>query len=162
ELAYQQNFDFLPDPFKGFGALASYTYIDPFNSAKWITNAGREINVNSVPKYAYSVTGFYDRGPLAVRFSFNQKGRSLHSGNPRNNGDDLIRWNGARGYLDGSISYRLSDKLELRLDALNLSNTLVYDYFEDATGKYGSGRKTRMDYAKYDGRTIKIGLRGSL
>lgn len=162
ELAYQQNFDFLPDPFKGFGALASYTYIDPFNSAKWITNAGREINVNSVPKYAYSVTGFYDRGPLAVRFSFNQKGRSLHSGNPRNNGDDLIRWNGARGYLDGSISYRLSDKLELRLDALNLSNTLVYDYFEDATGQYGSGRKTRMDYAKYDGRTIKIGLRGSL
>lgn len=162
ELAYQQDFDFLPAPFKGFGALASFTHIDPFNSQRWITNAGKEIEVNSVPKYAYSTTAYYENGPLAVRFSYNYKGRHLHGDNPKNNGDDLIRWRAARGYLDGNISYRINDKLELRLDALNLSNTLSYDYFEDATGQYGSGKKTRMDYAKYDGRTIKIGLRGKL
>jgi iron complex outermembrane receptor protein len=162
ELSYQQDFDFLPAPFKGFGALASYTHIDPFNSQRWITNAGKEIEVNSVPKYAYSTTAYYENGPWAVRFSYNYKGRSLHSDNPKNNGDDLIRWRAARGYLDGNISYRINDNLELRLDALNLSNTLSYDYFEDATGQYGSGKKTRMDYAKYDGRTIKIGLRGKL
>jgi len=162
ELSYQQDFDFLPAPYKGFGMLASYTHIDPFNSAKWITNAGREIEVNSVPKYAYSTTAYYENGPLAIRFSYNYKGRSLHGDNPKNNGDDLIRWRAARGYLDGNISYKINDNLELRLDALNLSNTLSYDYFEDATGQYGSGKKTRMDYAKYDGRTIKIGLRGKL
>lgn len=162
ELAYQQSFDFLPEPFKGFGALASYTHIDPFNSQRWITNAGKEIVVNSVPKYAYSTTAYYERGPLALRLSYNYKGRSLHGDNPRNLGDDLIRWRAARGYLDGNISYKISDKLELRIDALNLSNTLAYDYFEDATGRYGSGKKTRMDYAKYDGRTIKIGIRGKL
>ena len=162
ELSYQQDFDFLPAPFKGFGALASYTHIDPFNSQKWITNAGKEIEVNSVPKYAYSTTAYYENGPLAIRFSYNYKGRSLHGDNPKNNGDDLIRWRAARGYLDGNISYKINDNLELRLDALNLSNTLSYDYFEDATGQYGSGKKTRMDYAKYDGRTIKIGLRGKL
>ncbi|TWI67744.1 TonB-dependent receptor [Pseudoduganella lurida] len=162
ELSYQQAFDFLPDPFKGFGALASFTHIDPFNSAKWITNAGKEIEVNSVPKFAYSTTGYYENGPFAARLSWNYKGRSLHGDNPRNNGDDLIRWRAARGYLDGNISYKISEKLELRLDALNLSNTLAYDYFEDATGTYGSGKKTRMDYAKYDGRTIKIGIRGKL
>jgi len=39
---------------------------------------------------------------------------------------------------------------------------LSYDYFEDATGQYGDGHRTRMDYAKYDGRTIKFGLRGKL
>ncbi|WP_338764130.1 TonB-dependent receptor [Massilia sp. METH4] len=162
ELAYQQAFDFLPDPFKGFGALASFTHIDPFNSQRWITTSGREIEVNSVPKFAYSATGYYERGPLAVRLSWNYKGRSLHGDNPRNNGDDLIRWRAARGYLDGNISYKISDRLELRIDALNLSNTLSYDYFEDANGVYGSGKKTRMDYAKYDGRTIKIGIRGKL
>ncbi|MFP5391571.1 MAG: TonB-dependent receptor [Gammaproteobacteria bacterium] len=162
ELAYQQAFTFLPEPFKGLGGLASYTHIDPFNSAKWITNGGREIEVNSVPKYAYSVTTYYERGPLAMRLSYNYKGRSLHGDNPKNNGDDLIRWRAARGYLDGNISYKINENLELRLDALNLSNTLAYDYFEDATGQYGSGRKTRMDYAKYDGRTIKIGIRGKL
>jgi len=63
ELSYQQDFDFLPAPYKGFGMLASYTHIDPFNSAKWITNAGREIEVNSVPKYAYSTTAYYENGP---------------------------------------------------------------------------------------------------
>jgi iron complex outermembrane recepter protein len=162
ELAYQQAFDFLPDPFKGFGALASFTHIDPFNSQRWITTSGREIEVNSVPKFAYSTTGYYERGPLAVRLSWNYKGRSLHGDNPRNNGDDLIRWRAARGYLDGNISYKINDRLELRIDALNLSNTLSYDYFEDANGVYGSGKKTRMDYAKYDGRTIKIGIRGKL
>jgi TonB-dependent receptor len=162
ELSYQQDFDFLPAPYKGFGMLASYTHIDPFNSQKWITNAGREIEVNSVPKYAYSTTAYYENGPLAIRFSYNYKGRSLHGDNPKNNGDDLIRWRAARGYLDGNISYKINDNLELRLDALNLSNTLSYDYFEDAAGQYGSGKKTRMDYAKYDGRTIKIGLRGKL
>jgi len=162
ELAYQQAFTFLPDPFKGLGALASFTHIDPFNSQRWITNAGKEIEVNSVPKYAYSVTTYYERGPLAMRLSYNYKGRSLHGDNPRNNGDDLIRWRAARGYLDGNISYQLTPNLELRIDAMNLSNTLSYDYFEDASGQYGNGRRTRMDYAKYDGRTIKIGIRGKL
>jgi len=162
ELAYQQDFTFLPDPFKGLGALASYTHIDPFNSMKWVTNAGKEIEVNSVPKYAYSFTTYYERGPLAMRLSYNYKGRSLHGDNPKNNGDDLIRWRAARGYLDGTVSYQLTKNLELRIDALNLTNTLAYDYFEDATGQYGSGKRSRMDYAKYDGRTIKIGIRGKL
>ena len=162
ELAYQQAFTFLPEPFKGFGALASYTHIDPFNSQKWITNAGQEIKVNSVPKYAYSTTAYYEKGPLALRLSYNYKGKSLHGDNPRNLGDDLIRWRAGRGYMDANISYKISENLELRLDALNLSNTLGHDYFEDATGKYGDGKKTRMDYAKYDGRTIKFGIRGKL
>lgn len=160
ELAYQQDFNFLPDPFKGFGALASYTHINPFNSAQWITNAGNTIDVNSVPKYAYSTTLYYEKGPFAFRTSYNYKGRSLHGDNPKNNGDDLIRWRAGRGYLDANVSYKINDSLEIRLDALNLSNTLAYDYFEDATGQYGLGNKTRMDYAKYDGRTFKIGLRG--
>jgi outer membrane receptor protein involved in Fe transport len=97
-----------------------------------------------------------------MRLSYNYKGRWLNTDNPKNNGDDLIRWHAGRGYLDGNISYQLTPNLELRIDALNLTNTLAYDYFEDATGKYGSGQRSRMDYAKYDGRTIKIGIRGKL
>jgi iron complex outermembrane recepter protein len=160
ELAYQQAFTFLPDPFKGLGALASYTHINPFNSQTWTTNAGNVIEVNSVPKYAYSATLYYENGPFAFRTSYNYKGRSLHGDNPKNNGDDLIRWRAGRGYLDANLSYKINDSLEIRLDALNLSNTPAYDYFEDATGQYGRGDRTRMDYAKYDGRTFKIGLRG--
>jgi iron complex outermembrane receptor protein len=162
ELAYQQAFTFLPAPFNGLGALGSYTHISPFNSSPWITNAGKVVEVNSVPKYAYSATIYYENGPWALRTSYNYKDKSLHPDNPRNLGDDLIRWRAGRGYLDANVSYKFSDKLEFRIDALNLSNTLAYDYFEDASGQYGNGKKTRMDYAKYDGRTIKFGIRGKL
>jgi TonB-dependent receptor len=162
ELAYQQAFNFLPAPWSGMGAIASYTHINPFNSTPWITNAGKVIDVNSVPKYAYSTTVYYEQGPWAARLSYNYKDKSLHPDNPRNLGDDLIRWRAGRGYLDANISYKINENLEFRIDALNLSNTLAYDYFEDASGKYGSGKKTRMDYAKYDGRTIKFGIRGKL
>jgi TonB-dependent receptor len=162
ELAYQQAFNFLPAPWNGMGALASYTHINPFNSVPWITNAGKVIDVNSVPKYAYSTTVYYEQGPWAARLSYNYKDKSLHQDSPRNLGDDLIRWHAGRGYLDANISYKINENLEFRIDALNLSNTLAYDYFEDASGKYGSGKKTRMDYAKYDGRTIKFGIRGKL
>jgi len=162
ELAYQQSFTFLPEPFKGLGGLASYTHIDPFNSMPWITNAGKQIEVNSVPKFAYSLTTYYENNKIAMRLSYNYKGRSLHPDNPKNNGDDLIRWRAARGYLDANFTYKINENLEFRVDAMNLSNTLSYDYFEDATGKYGDGKSTRMDYAKYDGRTIKFGIRGKL
>lgn len=162
EVAWQQDFTFLPAQYRGLGALASYTHIDPFNSVPWVTTAGRDMHVNSVPKYAYSFTTYFERGPLAMRLSYNYKGRWLNTDNPKNNGDDLIRWHAGRGYLDGNISYQITPNLELRIDALNLTNRLAYDYFEDATGKYGSGQLTRMDYAKFDGRTIKIGIRGKL
>jgi iron complex outermembrane receptor protein len=158
ELAWQQPFTFLPEPFKGLGGLASYTHINPFN--KWVSNAGTVLDVNSVPKYAYSATLYYENGPLAFRTSYNYKGRWLHKDTLSNLGDDMLRWQAGRGYLDANVSYKISDALEVRLEALNLSNTLAYDYFEDATGQYGRGDKTRMDYAKYDGRTFKIGLRG--
>ena len=130
--------------------------------------AGNSVNAVVFRKNALASDGahqyiaYYERGPLAMRLSYNYKDRSLHGDNPRNNGDDLIRWRAARGYLDGTISYKLSENLELRLDALNLTDTLNYDYFEDATGQHGSGKHTRMDYAKYDGRTFKIGIRGKL
>ncbi len=162
ELAYQQNFRFLPEPFDGLGALASFTHIDPFTptGTPWKSTAGQVVEVNAVPEYAYSFTGYYEKGPLGIRFSYNYKGKYIHQDTPTNNGDDLIRWRAGRGYLDGNISYKISDRLELRVDALNLSNTLGFDYFEDVTGQYGTGEKTRMDYAKYDGRTIKVGIRG--
>lgn len=162
ELAYQQAFTALPAPWNGLGAMASYTHINPFSYVPWVSNAGKVVSVNVVPKYAYSTTVYFEQGPLAMRMSWNYKDKSLNTDSSTNLGDDLIRWRAGRGYLDANISYKINDKLEFRIDALNLSNTLAYDYFEDVSGKYGNGKNSRMDYAKYDGRTIKFGIRGKL
>ena len=157
ELAYQQSFDFLPGFWKGFGALASFTHVDT-TGYNYITTGGKTISVNTVPKYSYSLTGYYERGPLGMRLSYNYKAKNIIE--TSNNGSDLQRWNAGAGYLDGNITYKINDSLEVRLDALNLSNTLSFNYFDDVSGRYGDGRDTRMDYAKYNGRTIKFGVRG--
>ncbi len=157
ELAYQQSFSFLPAPWDGLGALASYTHVDS-SGYDFRTNDGTILNVNTIPKYGYSLTGYYEKGPLGIRLTYNYKDKNIIETSP--NGSDLQRWHAGAGYLDGNISYKLNSYVELRVDALNLANTLGYDYFDDVSGHYGNGKKTRLDYAKYDGRTIKVGIRG--
>lgn len=156
ELAYQQDFYFLPAPFDGFGALASYTRVNT-TGFDWTTNDGRVLEVNTVPEYTYSATGYYEKGPFAIRLTYNYGDRTIIE--TSNTGNDLQRWNAGRGYLDGNISYQVNDTLEIRFDALNILDELDYDYFPDMSGRYGNGRKTRIDYAKYTGQTLKLGVR---
>jgi iron complex outermembrane recepter protein len=157
ELAYQQSFDFLPGIWSGLGALASFTHVNT-SGYDYTTTGGKIINVNTVPKYSYSLTGYYERGPFGVRLSYNYKAKNIIE--TTNNGSDLQRWHAGAGFLDGNVTYKINDSIEVRLDALNLTNALTWDYFDDVSGRYGDGRKSRMDYAKYNGRTIKFGVRG--
>lgn len=157
ELAYQQSFSFLPGIWSGLGALASFTHVNT-SGYDYKTTAGKILNVNTVPKYSYSLTGYYEKGPFGLRLSYNYKAKNIIE--TTNNGSDLQRWHSGAGFLDGNATYKVNDSIEVRIDALNLTNTLAYDYFHDVSGRYGDGRKTRMDYAKYNGRTIKFGVRG--
>ncbi|WP_033921989.1 TonB-dependent receptor [Sphingomonas sp. 37zxx] len=157
EFAYQQNFRFLPKPLDGLGVITSFTKINSQGNT-FITTDGQSFEVNTVPDYSYSVTGFYERGPFALRGSYNYRDRTIIEVN--NQGSNLQRWSAGQGFLDGTVSYRLSDALELRLDVLNLTNELLYDYFEDPRGLNGDPN-SRLDNALYNGRTIAFGVRGS-
>jgi len=157
ELAYQQNFRFLPAPWDGFGALASYTQVDT-DGYDFIATTGAVTEVNDIPKYSYSLTGYYEKGPFAARLSYNYKDQYVLLTN--NTGNDLIRWWAGAGYLDGNVSYKLNSKLELRLDVLNIADERTNQFSEDVLGRYGDGKESRIDYAKFDGRTIKLGVRG--
>lgn len=159
ELAYQQSFNFLPAPWDGLGALASYTQVNSSSEdLNYLKQDGQYVVVNRIPKYSYSLTGYYEKGRFGARLTYNYKDRSIVDPNP--DGSDLQRWNAGVGYLDGNVSYKLNDNFELRLDVLNLADTLGFQYYEDVAGRYGDGKDTRLDYAKYDGRTIKFGVRG--
>ena len=156
EVAYQQSFNFLPAPFDGLGALASYTHIESQGST-WTANDGTKYNVSTVPKYSYSLTGYYEKGPYAVRLSYNYRDKNiLETGN---NGSDLQRWIIGRGILDASFSYEVTKSVTVRVDALNLTDAITYEYFVDPSGKYGNGH-SRRDNALYDGRTLMVGVRG--
>jgi iron complex outermembrane receptor protein len=156
EVAYQQSFSFLPAPFDGLGALASFTHINSAGNT-WTANDGTKYNVSTIPKYSYSLTGYYEKGPYALRLSYNYKDKNILE--TSNNGSDFQRWVVGRGILDASVSYKVTKDIDVRLDALNLNNAIAYEYFKDPSGKYGDG-KSRRDNALYDGRTILVGIRG--
>lgn len=158
ELAYQQTFNFLPAPFDGLGTILSYTNVDT-QGYNYVTSEGRRISVALVPETAYSLTAYYEKGPFAVRTSYNYRGKSVVSGGQVNNANDQIPYNSELGFLDASISYRFNTALEVRLDALNLTNENTYIYYEDPDGPSGNGQ-SRRDNSFYNGRTFSLGVRG--
>jgi outer membrane receptor protein involved in Fe transport len=116
-----------------------------------------------VPRYTYSLTEYYERGPWALRTSYNFK--DGYSGD-RSGGTSTINltglqsWVAPRSFLDASVSYKISEGLELRLDGMNLQNRVSYNYLKDTMGHNWGDDNSRVDNLLYDGRTIQLGLRG--
>jgi len=161
ELAYQQAFTFLPTPFDGLGAMASYTRVK-WPVPDWVAADGSRHKVWEVPRYSYNLTVYYERGPWALRSSYNFRERHAQSRSEvgiNQSLNSMSTWRAERGLLDASISYKVSDNLELRMDGMNLGNEKTYLYYQDMLGRYGDDH-ARTDDLLYDGRTIQLGLRG--
>lgn len=156
EVAYQQNFTFLPQPFDGLGVTSSFTVIDQ-DGGDFVSSSGKTVPISFVPDYSYSITGFYEKGPLSIRGSYNYRGKTGTSF--VNVGNDQIAYVAPQGYLDGTISYRVNDFVELRVDALNITNENVYLYYENPDQAKGNGQ-SRRDNSFFNGTTISFGIRG--
>lgn len=158
EAAYQQTFKFLPKPFDGLGMLASFTAVKS-QGYNFVTQGAspQSFSVAYVPKYTYSVTGYYEKGRFSIRSSYNYYSAAATTN--VNTGNNQIPYNSAAGYLDANISYRFTDWLEVRVDGVNLTNTNTYIYYEDPTGPKGNGQ-SRRDNSYFNGRTFSFGIRG--
>ncbi|MBO9623411.1 MAG: TonB-dependent receptor [Sphingomonas sp.] len=156
ELAYQQNFTFLPKPFDGLGITSSFTLIDQ-EGDDFVLTTGDRIAMQGVPDYTYSVTAFYEKGPLSIRGSYNYRAKTGQ--NSTNTGNNQVPYLAPQAFLDGTISYKVNDLIELRIDALNITNENVYFYYEDPTGPDGNGQ-SRRDNSFFNGTTISFGVRG--
>ncbi|WP_231370361.1 TonB-dependent receptor [Sphingomonas phyllosphaerae] len=156
EIAYQQNLTFLPAPFDGLGVLGSFTKVWR-DGNDFVTTKGTSVSISSVPDYSYSATAFYEKGPFAIRGSWNYRARS---GNGSvNNGNDQIAYTAPQGFLDGTVSYRVNERFELRVDALNITNQNLYIYYENPDQPKGNGQ-SRRDNSFFNGTTISFGIRG--
>lgn len=158
EAAYQQNFTFLPKPFDGLGVTSSFTLIDQVQNGidyNFTLTNGTIIPLQTVPKYTYSITGFYEKGPLSIRGSYNY--RSKTGGAQRNTGNNEINYFAAQGYLDANIAFKINDHIELRVDGLNLTNVNTYNFFENPQNPNG---RTHRDNSYFNGRTFSFGVRG--
>ncbi|MGN6827030.1 TonB-dependent receptor [Paucibacter sp. M5-1] len=158
ELSYQQAFRFLPEPFNGLGLIASYTNIKTAGVKR--TYKGNEYELPIVPENTYAISGYYERGPLSLRMSYNHKSEFANYGQSGTNPQGYQRWYNSRGYLDATVGYKFSNALELRFDVSNLTRTKTYDFFRHFEGLYGD-ENSRVEAANQHGRTFTVTLRGS-
>ena len=141
----KNEFDFLPDPLNGLGINLNATWLDA------------EINVDDdlsfdyrleQPEFLLNSTLFYRRGPFEGRVTYNRTGeqpRSVDVGTPY-----LSRWEQTYEQLDANIDYQISDRLELRLQARNLTD-------EPRIINEGPGRSQIWDYSQF-GAQYWVGL----
>lgn len=129
EAGFTQFFDFLPDPFKGFGVQANYTYVD----SKVELTPGVLIPLPKLSKNSYNLIALYERGPVQARIAYNWRSAYLD----QINGSGV---SGANQYatpyssLDASVSYQINKTFTLSADAVNLRNSMYQTYVERPSG----------------------------
>jgi TonB-dependent receptor len=132
EIAYQQFFDALPEPWNGLGVQANFTYVhnQGITNANLSTVSGAGttqqdplITFTNLPLEGYSPTSYnlvlmFERPKYSARLAWNWRDDYLIS-----QSDCCIKlpiWQEAYGQLDGSLHFKPSENWDVFLDAQNL------------------------------------------
>jgi TonB-dependent receptor len=135
EVAYQQFFDALPEPWNGLGLQTNATYVDNkgITNANLTTVAGNGavqqdplITFTNLPlegysKLTYNLVLMFEQPKWSARLAWNWRDDYLIS-----QSDCCIKlpiWQDAYGQLDGSVHYKPSASWDVFLDAQNLTES---------------------------------------
>ena len=122
ELNYQVPFTFLPGVFKDTGMLLNYTEVKS-KIAYQVSPTGAATIVDDLlnlsPK-SWNTTFYYDDGKLSGRVSGSYRSSYLTRVPGQNNND--VEGKNETFNVDASISYKITDKLEVTLEGVNLTN----------------------------------------
>ncbi len=144
EFAVQQNLDFLPAPWDGFGGVFNYTKLDQESSDPSQTDQLLRASPES-----YNIITYWEKNDISLRFSYNWRDDAVLRGTNSFLGV-VDRVQKAQGRLDFSGSYKLSRKLKLSVRAFNLLDETRVEHFgfnDQATSRY-----------THDGRIYQVGL----
>jgi TonB-dependent receptor len=132
EMAYQQFFDRLPEPWNGLGLQANYTYVDN----QGITNANlssvsgggttqqdplitfTDLPLEGYSKSSYNLVLMFEQAKYSARLAWNWRDDYLIS-----QSDCCIKlpiWQDAYGQLDASVHFKPTSNWDIFLDAQNL------------------------------------------
>jgi len=132
EVAYQQFFDSLPEPWNGLGVQANYTYVDNqgiSNSNLSIVSGGgttqqdplitfTKLPLEGLSPETYNLVLMFERPKFGARLAWNWRSQYLIS-----QSDCCIKlpiWQDSYGQLDGSFHYRPNDNWDTYLEAQNI------------------------------------------
>jgi len=129
EFSYQQNFDFLPKPFDGFGFLGNYTLLQ---------SHGGTLPLIGASKNNYTASVYYEKGWFGGRVTYTYRGKFYTS--TEGNTQDQV-WEQPFGTLDANVSFAIGQHASVVFEATNiLQDTnrsrfepidLISDYFDN-------------------------------
>jgi TonB-dependent receptor len=110
-----------------------------------------DLPLENLSKNSYNLTLMYDQGPLSARVAYSWRSRSLQAVNVNGtNGSDALdasggytqgwalpTWAGAYGQVDGSISYKVTDKFTIGLEGQNLFSAVYKQQMQQHIGMMG-------------------------
>jgi TonB-dependent receptor len=142
EFNLQQNLDFLPGFWANFGGSFNYAY----TTSKSVAIAP----FPGISKHNVNLIGYYETPKYGVRAVYNYRSDyPLNANGTYTGGARSVK---ARGQLDLSASYNVTDTFTLSLDAYNLTNAKRFEYENDH-------RVSR--WVDYDGRTYTLTARAT-
>lgn len=146
EFNLQQSLDFLPGILSHLGGGFNYAYTEI--SGK--TSSGAAATLPGVSKHNANVIGYYETKDYGLRLVYNVRSKyDLASAGTFTGAARQVK---ARGQLDLSASYNVTEQFSLSFDAYNLTNAIRIEYENDP-------RLIRR--ADYDGRTFTLTARAT-
>jgi iron complex outermembrane recepter protein len=149
ELAYQQQFTFLPGWLKGFGAFANYTRLETEGDYGG-TRVGNTSTITGFVPKAGNIGISYIRNPISIRVQLKHRGRFL---NTYNDSPARLVWAVPQTVVDVKTVYNINRRLDLYMDAYNVTNA-ANRKFEWQGGRPQNTRK--------DSLMILFGINGRL
>jgi TonB-dependent receptor len=147
EFSIQQNFDFLPAPWNGFGGAINFSLADI--DGKTVT--GTAATLPGVSKRAGNFIAYYETDRFGARLAYNYRDNyDLAAGGTFSGAARSVK---ARGQLDASVSFNITPHFSVALDAFNLTeeDRIEYQTVESIPRR-----------ADFDGRTFQVSLRADL
>ena len=150
EVNYQQQFNFLPAPFDGFGMLANYTFVDS-NIEYRAGGSFVTATLLNLSKHSLNGTLYYEKDAFQARVSANYRGKFL-TGVPAAFNQDVAGTKSAT-YVDASISYDITKNITFSIDGINLTNQADIQYSDSTAERW-------VNY-RLNGRQFYVGLRAT-
>lgn len=159
EFAYQQFYDFLPQPFDGLGLQAALTLLDSTGvQSSGVTNTDAapaandalvdlgDLPLQGLSDVTYNIAAIYEKGKISARLAYNW--RSDYLVTPR----DVITpfypiFQEDSGQLDGSFFYTVNDNLKIGVQGANLLDeiTKTTSFIPNSDGRRGGRSWYRND-----------------
>jgi len=123
ELAYQQNYDFLPGLLSHLGSSINYTYadseaiVDPENA----DNPYNGLPFLNTSKHSANATVFWENDDLSLRLAYAYRTKAIETTTDKNS--SIVRDD--RGTLDFSANYAITKDLKVTFSASNLTDSYV-------------------------------------